>query len=118
MNQIVAIWPKPGTEDVEATFSLLRRYLAESFAAIDLQNRVHSVAAMKEVEARSQRAVLYFNDVDEISQRAVFVRSETHDWKLESLKFQCPVCFGTGENDSAKCTICGGVGWGGGSSVS
>jgi hypothetical protein len=114
LRQLVAMWPKAGTKNVDAAFSQLREHLAVGFDDIDFENRVESVSAVKKIETSSQGAVLYFCDADKSLQRAIFVRSGPEGWELESLKFQCPVCFGTGGNDGAKCTMCGGGGWGAG----
>jgi hypothetical protein len=107
------MWPKAGIKNADAALSQLREHLAASFDNIDFENRVEAVSTVEEIETGSHGAVLYFYDADRTIHRAVFVRSVRAGWKLESLKFQCPVCFGTGENDGAKCTICGG-GWGAG----
>jgi hypothetical protein len=112
LKRIIARWPKAETEEVGAARDSLREYLADGFDVIDLHNCVESVAAVEKTEMKLDGAIVYFYDPDEILQRAVFERQKSEGWKLKSLTFQCPVCFGTGENESAQCVMCGGSGWG------
>ncbi len=114
LNSIVKRWPKPkpGVNDIAAAHRLLQADLADGFDQLDFYNPVASVAEVESVEIAPGRATVFFHDENETLQRAVFGSYESEKWKLESLKFQCPVCFGSGVNDDSTCTICGGSGWG------
>jgi hypothetical protein len=112
LKQVVALWPT-GTSRSETMLDKLRPYLAESFEVVDLLNSVGSIVGIRECEITSQgEASIYFYDRTECRQRAMLERAESSGWKLKSLKFECPICFGIGENDGAICTMCGGSGWG------
>jgi hypothetical protein len=85
--------------------------LTDDFDSMDLANRVAAVAELSRVEVNDDQAIVEFWDLDGIHQRAKFRRVEG-EWKLQSLSFQCPVCFGTGINDDVTCIGCDGLGWG------
>jgi hypothetical protein len=112
LKSIVELWPKHASDDITSARSRLQAYLADGFDPMDLLNRVTSVARVRRIVPSSTNAVIYFYDVDEILQRAVFELAKPSKWRLASLKFQCPVCFGGGMNDDEKCIMCGGSGWG------
>jgi hypothetical protein len=113
LKSIIERWPKTGAESLQDVQNALRENLAAGFDPLDLHNRVTAVAELEEVDTRiDDRAMVDFYDVDRWPQRAIFELSTSGAWKLKSLKFQCPVCFGSGENDGATCSICGGSGWG------
>lgn len=112
LKHVVALWPSR-KEELPDTLDKLRPHLAEGFEAIDLLNRPKSVVDIEKVETTPQGGVtIYFYDEAEYLQRAELELSESGGWGLRSLKFQCPICFGTGENDGTSCTMCGGSGWG------
>jgi hypothetical protein len=112
LQDIVERWPKTGKEDLAEIRKALQRDLADDFDAVDLLNRIESVAEIENVELIDGGAAVYFYDVDGCLQRALFDLPQSDRWKLKSLKFQCPVCFGSGVNDDKECSICGGSGWG------
>ena len=112
LKNIVMRWPKTAGADLDAIRSGLGSDLADGFDAVDLLNTVDSVVNVEAIEATDRRATIWFSDTDRALQRAVFELSPSGKWQLESLKFQCPVCFGTGINDGEKCGMCGGSGWG------
>ena len=113
LKSIVERWPKTGAEDLQHIQRTLSKNLAAGFNQLDLQNRVSAVAGVREVNTTIDSvAVVDFYDVDGCLQRAIFELSAPAEWKLKSLRFQCPVCFGSGENDGAACSMCDGSGWG------
>lgn len=112
LRSIVELWPKTGTENLEAVQISLRDRLAGTFDTVDLLNHVGSMATIKEFHGGVGSVSVDFSDEDGSLQRAIFELSDTDEWKLRSLKFQCPVCFGTGTNQGRTCTICNGKGWG------
>lgn len=112
VKHVVALWPSR-TATIEGVPGTLRPYLAKGFETVDLHNSVELVANVDKVEAMPQGgAIVYFYDEANFLQRAVLERAGSGAWALRSLKFQCPICFGTGENYGATCTMCGGSGWG------
>lgn len=111
LRRIASKWPKSG-EDVDASHSSLKEYLADDFSRIDLYHGVNSIGAIQETDIEGKNATIYFHDADDVLQRAVFRKVQASEWKLVSLKFQCPICFGTGENEGDDCAMCGGIGWG------
>jgi hypothetical protein len=111
IRQIVAIWPKPGGGEPADYEEQLAPYLAADFDHVDLLNKVIEVSRIVECETKEDHVVMQFFDSDDCLHRATFTRHGTQ-WKLKSLKFQCPFCFGTGENDGHCCSSCGRSGWG------
>lgn len=113
LRSIIEVWPKAGHQkEVPSIPSSLSEHLATNFDTVDLRNSVEAVAVVKEVGASAHAATVYFYDTDGTLQRAELTVAEEGRWRLVSLKFQCPACFGTGTNDGDGCTICGGRGWG------
>jgi len=110
VRRIVALWPAHAVVLPDQ----LQDFVTHDFESVDLANRVSAVAELSRIEVTDEDAAVEFWDVDGTLQRAVLRRDMREgEWKLQSLKFQCPVCFGTGLNDDTKCVGCGGIGWGG-----
>jgi len=109
LREIVALWPAHETILPKQMHDLV----AKDFELVDLTNRVSAVVAPSRIESIGELASVEFRDADGTLQRAVF-RQSTEDgkWRMRSLKFQCPVCFGTGSNDGDICIGCDGSGWG------
>jgi len=112
LKDIIARWPKANDEDIETYRVALGSYLADSFEDVDLHNRIEAVASISSIERTNEGVQIDFYDVDECLQRAAFESLRESEWRLKSLKFQCPVCFGEGVNDGDECDMCGGTGWG------
>jgi hypothetical protein len=112
LRQIVAIWPKPdGTEPVNYREELAP-VLTSDFDQVDFVNKIQEVAEIARVSERPNNVEVQFYDVDGYLHKAVFVLEHGIAWRLQSLRFQCPVCFGSGVNDGERCEICRGTGWG------
>ena len=101
MRDVLATWPRPQPE-----------MLAPGFDKLDLLNPTRGLLKVSETTVHETEARVDFEDASRYPQRAKFMHSEAGVWQLRSLKFKCPVCFGSGENDGAECAICGGTGWG------
>lgn len=112
LRRIVAIWPKPeGGEP--ADFQLqLAPFLAADFDPLDFVNKIVEVSEIAHVVEHPTSIQVEFYDVDDCLHRAVFIPRDGSAWTLQSLKFQCSVCFGSGINDDLPCQSCGGTGWG------
>lgn len=111
---ILEQWPAKG-EDARAASARLRQYLVDDFDIADLSN---TPAEQFDVVSRTLR----------IGDQAKFIVSESGDpgalnlatmrgsrhgeWRLESFKFQCATCFGTGIHGADPCDVCGATGWG------
>jgi hypothetical protein len=89
--------------------------VSPDFDEVDLLNEIVAPVEVDDVTVEPPSVVrVYFHDSTGERNRAEFVGSSEREWKLRALKFQCPVCFGTGTNDDAPCIGCGGIGWGAG----
>ncbi|OYV78868.1 MAG: hypothetical protein B7Z73_19395 [Planctomycetia bacterium 21-64-5] len=111
-DQIVGAWPKPGRDEPPDYRQRMASVLARDFDPVDFANRVAQVADVVGIWPTSDRVEVQFHDSDGCLQRAVFTPASGDAWVLQSLKFQCPACFGTGVNNGECCDMCGGAGWG------
>ena len=114
LQELVAAWPKPNENESADFRSRMRHRLSKEFNEVDFLNRIEGIRTWGEAKlaSASDEVSIQFADLDGSLQKAIFVREHGHDWLLKSLKFQCPVCFGTGKNDGQICSMCGGLGWG------
>lgn len=112
LEQIVRIWPKTDGSEPQDYRSQLMPLLADDFDAIDfISNTIDRVSEVKDISMVEAKVSIEFYHSGGFLEKAVFIKQHG-DWRLQSLKFECPVCFGTGENDGETCTMCGGHGWG------
>jgi hypothetical protein len=111
LRSIVSLWPKKEVRLASPSHAL-KDLLASDFDAIDLATTISGVAEISDVQIDTGSATIEFLDFDDTPHRAMFKQTQSGEWKLKALKFQCPVCFGTGINDGEKCVGCSGVGWG------
>ena len=112
LQHIVGVWPPRGSRAGGGT--VLADELAPDFDTADLENEVPGVKEIEGIDRRDDSVAIRFWDGGGTLQRAVFRRMGTDEWKLEALKFQCPICFGEGTNDGEQCLGCLGEGWGAG----
>jgi hypothetical protein len=112
LQEVVAYWPKPGTASSQTPPPALQRLLAPGFESVDLLNQIAGIEEVVGVSEDAEGVSLQFRDTEDCTQQATFILDKSRDWKLRSLKFQCPICFGSGLNDKKKCPMCGGTGWG------
>jgi hypothetical protein len=110
--ELLRYWPTPNGDDPSRSQVTLEPYLADDFDEADLLNKISAIGDLSSVSETDDRVSIEFSDIDGDLHRAVFRRSSSGDWSLSSLKFQCPICFGTGVNMENTCTGCGGSGWG------
>jgi hypothetical protein len=104
LKQILALWPDR---------SALHPFLAQGFDPTDLTNPATALRRVEAAEHTNDATVaIQFYDAGGALQRAVFQQVTPDEWKLSSLKVQCPVCFGAGQNEGEECGICAGAGWG------
>ena len=87
-------------------------HISLDFDKVDFCNKIDGVTDIESIVETYDRIQFVFHDGDAYPHRAVFQKDCEGNWKLHSLKFQCPVCFGTGVNDANECSICNGKGWG------
>lgn len=112
LKEIVARWPNVNDDNIERYRVALSPFLADSFEDVDLINGIDAVAGLGRIERTNEGVQIDFYAGDGYPQRAVFEALRENEWRLKSLKMQCPVCFGEGVNDGDECNICGGTGWG------
>lgn len=110
LKRIVALWLEQDFLPGESSHPL-RDFLAEEFDRMDFLNRVRGISEITTFGIHVNNVAIEFIDVDGGLQRAIFKCVGEREWRLQSLKFQCPICFGVGENDGAVCSGCDGVGW-------
>lgn len=112
LHEILQLWPAPaGTEPLDYK-SRLQPMLADSFCELDLLHRLLGPCEISTTRESPGRVEIEFYDSERWLQKAVFVGERDSTFKLFSLKAQCPVCFGSGENDGEMCGGCSGSGWG------
>lgn len=110
LRNIVSLWPKTEIR-LTSPSSALKDLVTSDFDVLDLASTISGVAQISEVEVAADSTTIDFLDFDDTPYRAIF-KSQSGDWKLKALKFQCPVCFGTGINEGETCIGCSGIGWG------
>lgn len=113
LEAIVSAWPKAAahSDPIPAT---LEGLVTDDFDHLDLLHRSSGVAEVSKVEVDPIIATVEFLDTGGTYQRAVFRSVGPHEWKLQSLKFQCSICFGSGTDQGKQCLLCEGKGWGAG----
>lgn len=111
---ILKQWPTRG-EDVRAASARLRRHLTDDFDIADLSNTPgdHFDVVSRTLRVGDQAKFIVSESGDPgVLNLATMRGSEHGEWRLESLKFQCATCFGTGVNGADPCDVCGATGWG------
>ena len=111
LGEVVSAWPT-GWRSGQPIPVGLQKLITTDFDASDLLHDLSGVAEVCAYERRGDQIIVEFLDKGGSVQRAIFISVSPDDWKLKSLTFQCPVCFGSGENLGAVCSICNGSGWG------
>jgi hypothetical protein len=113
LDQVLRAWPSGWDGGTQAPVAL-QSLITTDFDLADLLHDLSGVAELLHVESQGDRATVEFLDKGGSPQRATFVDVGANEWRLQSLKFQCPVCFGSGTNDGEVCIVCNGAGWGAG----
>src|SRR5258708_7554797 len=111
---ILSQWPKSGEDPAEAR-TRLSEDLTDDFATVDLANAAHTsyTIVSRILITGSVAKALVFDASDLNSPNlAVLVRDDRNRWRLQSFKFQCASCFGTGVLNDEPCNVCGATGWG------
>jgi hypothetical protein len=111
LRQIVSHWPRTGRK-LTALPRPYREMFAKDFDEGDLLIPVFGLTEVNQIRLSERSGEIEFFDSDGGLQRAVFERDEHSEWRLRSLRFQCPACFGTGKTDEDTCNLCDGAGWG------
>jgi hypothetical protein len=111
LKSVVKLWPTERAQ-LSSLSSALEGLLAPEFDRMDLLNGVSKVAKVRKVDITAEAGTVEFLDSEGCPQRAIFEKDARGEWRLHSLKFECPACFGAGVNNGATCTLCGGAGWG------
>lgn len=112
LHEILQLWPAPAGTEPPDYRCRLRPMLANGFSEVDLLQRLLGPGEISATRESPGRVEIEFYDSERWLQKAVFVDVGNSAFKLLSLTFQCPVCFGTGENDGEVCGGCSGSGWG------
>jgi hypothetical protein len=112
LHKIVSLWPTETHAAMDTVQPALRNMMTNDFDRTDLLNEIHGVKKILETLVSGDDAAIEFIDTESCHQKAVFKRIESGEWKLQSLKFQCPACFGSGINNESECKMCDGAGWG------
>ena len=112
VRRAVSTWPRTDAEKDLRSNARFSALVSNDFDVGDLNNQITSVSLVLSAHNNETDANVVFQDVDGYVYRASLISEATSGWRLQSLKFQCPVCFGEGENDGRQCTMCDGSGWG------
>ena len=116
LEEILSVWPvSDDAAERQEQIAKIRPYLASNFDDLDFLNKVYGIREIKKYAESGNEITVEFLDSTGDLNKAWFVRGSTESgWRLRSLRFNCPACFGTGKNDSQTCTLCEGLGWGAG----
>ena len=112
LRRILVNWPNTWDEAASTRGERSACFLTDNFDEVDFANNVNSIVEVIAITESDTTIVIVFVGDDGCAHRAVFRTDCDGLWHLESLKFQCPACFGTGDNNGTLCKMCGGVGWG------
>ncbi len=99
---------------LEPRYETVKSYVTEDFDKTDLAAPVGNIKNIERIVSSEDNAILIdFIDSEGDRYRAKFVvQASSSGWRIESLKFECPGCFGVGINNDETCILCGGKGWG------
>ena len=111
LDQVIKAWPNGWRSDQHVSVEL-QSLITSDFDRADLLHELSGVAELLHVSAQADRTIVEFLDRGGSPQRAIFVDIAPGEWRLQSMKFQCCVCFGSGQNLEETCMVCGGMGWG------
>jgi hypothetical protein len=114
LRSAVSLWPKLVAKESPRVDAKLSALLTSNFDKEDFQNSITRLSRIVKVDENLGSRNIVFEDVDGSLYRASLVKDSNSEWRVDSLKFECPICFGEGLNDGATCLMCGGVGWGAG----
>lgn len=91
---------------------IIRHFLTPDFSDGDFRNGVDGLVRIISSVKLECATLIDFEDRKGFINRAAVV-GQDGVWLLQSIKAQCPACFGIGENGpTGACLICGGSGWG------
>ncbi len=113
LREIIAKLQPYARPSVDLKYAAIKPYVADCFDPLDLIVDIGSIKQIERIVLEMHAVYIYFIDTEDCRQRAKFVRRiHQGSWCMESLKFECPICFGEGVNDGETCPICRGNGWG------
>jgi len=113
LRQGISLWPNLDIHETIDPNSDLLKYLDKNFDDTDFFNKVYSVDIVDNIFQDEPRTLtIEFYAEGEDLQRAKIGLDSDGKWYLSYLRFQCPGCFGSGENMDTVCILCGGEGWG------
>lgn len=114
LHAAIKNWPRTDLEKKRPLDSPIAAFVTSDFDQGDFVTDVADVATILSTEEFDDGKVVIFDGVDEYSYRAVLVDEGSSGWRVRSIKFQCPGCFGDGVIDGLPCILCEGLGWGAG----
>lgn len=122
LRQVLTHWPK---YDLEASGSNLDKYMARiadfisnDFDSDDLLSGIKGFGNVEELtQLNDNFVIIKFFDTGSTLYKAEIRKGPDEKIILESVKYECPACFGSGkleerDNKEIECYICGGIGWG------
>ncbi len=119
LKRSLAKWPTSQDADPAQALFDLRDEISSDFDHASLVNVPGGRWAVvsKPLVTASRALFLVYSAESDAPNLATMVR-ERGEWRLQSLKFQCPGCFGTGEltgssrEENQPCYLCDATGWG------
>ena len=111
LRDVAGLWRKTLSESRVEIMARLQPFVSRAFDPADTAVCLAGLVSPVPVEVSRNRVVIEFLEGEGGMEHRAFFELENDSWRLRSLEFVCPVCFGTGENDGV-CSICGGSGWG------
>jgi len=120
LRKALSIWPTTQDADLVQLREAFSGIVSADFEQVDFLNIPDGGRwgiVSKPLASDSRAVFLVYPTGSDTPNLAVLVL-EPGGWRLQSLKFQCPGCFGTGEltgrsiEENQPCYLCGATGWG------
>jgi len=115
LNLIIGKLQPYEKSSLEEKYQEVRHFLTEDFDKTDFFSLPKEIQTLENISSEQKEGIfVYFLDSkNEQRYLAKFVApAPRNDWKMSSLIYGCPCCFGEGVNNGETCILCGGSGWG------
>ena len=120
LKQALKHWPSVKEEASDKNFDKnvknISGFISKNFDPAELVVAIKGFKCVVEITPTDDNSVvIIFLDKEDCPYKAIINRNSDRFF-LESIKFECPACFGDGvleeRNKNIECYICGGAGWG------
>lgn len=113
LKTIVGLWPDFSDRvGFKERMHQLRNHLAPGFMESAIALAPQGLKAVEVISVTQNKARLHFEDLTGQFYSVVLTNCRDGCWLLQSIDAECPICFGTGNCDEIRCSLCGGTGFG------